>query len=46
VVAVLIYCQVSAQDAAIKEIHSSASKEIKNDTAKKANKKRKQFSHF
>jgi Protein of unknown function (DUF3078) len=37
-VTVLIYCHVNAQDATIKEIHSSASKEIKKDTTKKANK--------
>jgi hypothetical protein len=36
--AVLIYCQLSAQDAAIKEIQSSASKEIKKDTTQKADK--------
>ncbi len=36
--AVFIYCQLSAQDATIKEIQSSALKEIKNDTAKKPNK--------
>jgi Protein of unknown function (DUF3078) len=37
VVMILIYCQLTAQDAAVKEIQSSASKEIKKDTAKKAN---------
>lgn len=38
-VVVLIYCQLSAQDATVKDIQSSASKEIKKDTAKKANAK-------
>ena len=37
VVVVLMCCQLSAQNAAVKEIQLSASKEIKIDTAKKAN---------
>ena len=34
VVAVLIYCQLSAQDATVREIQSSVTKEIKKDTVK------------
>lgn len=37
VVVILMCCQLSAQDAAVKEIQLSASKEIKKDTVKKAN---------
>lgn len=37
VVVILMCCQLSAQDAAVKEIQLSASKEVQKDTVKKAN---------